>query len=71
MRRHLNPPTNGDPLQLRRPGSGTAPSLLTRQRAGLPTPAARPQPTPAARWLPGLAAPHGAAAAAVPGATAG
>jgi hypothetical protein len=42
----------------------------TRRRAGRLNQAARPQFF-APWWLPGLAVPHGAAVAAVPGATAG
>jgi len=70
MRSRLpHPPTDGDPHPAPLPQHEAAHSLLTRTRAGLLT-AARPRPSGAVRWLPGLAAPHGAAAAAVPGATA-
>jgi len=58
-----------DPHLLRRSSYRAPLSLHTRLRAGLP-PVARPQLL-ALRWLPGLAVPHGAAVAAVPGATAG
>ena len=67
MRRPSHPPMDGPHLRQRSPYRALH-SLHTRQRAGLP-PAARPLIPP--RWLPGLAVPHGAAAAAVPGATAG
>jgi hypothetical protein len=52
------------------PHTGRRALSNTRRRAGRPHRAARPQFF-APRWLPGLAVPHGAAVAAVPGATAG
>jgi len=66
-----HPPTQGL-RHRRRPGLRALPPSLheARERAGRPTPA-RPPLSVGPGWLPGLAAPHGAAAAAVPGATAG
>jgi len=69
MRCSPHPPTNG-PHPLRRPPY-RAPSLHPRWRVGSTSPVAHPPLPLAPRWLPGLAVPHGAAVAAVPGATAG
>lgn len=69
MRCSAHPPTNG-PHPLRRLPY-RAPSLHPQGRVGSTSPVARPSLPCAPRWLPGLAVPHGAAVAAVPGATAG
>ena len=53
------------------PHTGRRALSNTRRRAGRLIQAARPHFFAQRRWLPGLAVPHGAAVAAVPGATAG
>jgi hypothetical protein len=68
MRCSPHPPTNSPRLQRRL--TYQAPSLHPQRRAAVPSAPRPPFPLPALRWLPGLAVPHGAAWAAVPGATA-
>jgi hypothetical protein len=64
----INPPTQSS-SRLRGQALPAPQALLTRTGAGRAI-AARPLLLVGQRWLPGPAAPHGAAAAAVPAATA-
>jgi hypothetical protein len=70
MRRRSPHPPKTPRISSGAPHTGRRALTNTRRRAGRLIQAARPHFF-APRWLPGLAVPHGAAVAAVPGATAG